>query len=86
MWLYAFLAQHSLKNYKTTAALEYIEKAIKHTPDNIEIQLIKAKILQFGGNREGAITCTETARNLDLRDRYLNYISSKYMLKNDDIS
>ena len=45
LWLYSFLAQHKLRLAKVDEALEYIEKAISHTPTVVELYLIKAKIL-----------------------------------------
>jgi N-alpha-acetyltransferase 15/16, NatA auxiliary subunit len=86
MWLYTFLAQHKLRLAKTEEALAHIEKAIAHTPTVVELYLIKAKILQFGGNKAAAVACTEVARNLDLADKYLNSLSAKYAFKVDDIT
>ena len=64
--------------------MKFIEKAIAHSPTVVELYLIKAKILQFGGNRDAAVALTEFGRNLDLADRYLNALSAKYTLKVDD--
>lgn len=58
--------------------MKYINKAIAHTPTVLELYLIKAKMLQFGGNRAAAGELVETARKLDLADRYLNALSCKY--------
>jgi peptide alpha-N-acetyltransferase len=80
------LAQHKLRLAKAAEALEYIEKAISHTPTVVELYLIKAKILQFGGNRAAAVACTEVARNLDLADKYLNSLSAKYAFRTNDIA
>jgi hypothetical protein len=45
MWLYSFLAQHNLRMAKVSEALKFIEKAIAHTPTDVELYLIKGKIL-----------------------------------------
>jgi len=45
MWLYAFLAQHYLRQANSYEALKQIEKAIYHTPTVVELYLIKGKIL-----------------------------------------
>jgi lipopolysaccharide biosynthesis regulator YciM len=86
MWLYSFLAQHNLRMANISEALKFIEKAIAHTPTVVELYLIKGKILQFGGNREAAVACTEIGRNLDLADRYLNALSAKYNFKINEIT
>jgi len=46
LWAYMLLAQHHnhLKAYER--ALEFIEKAIAHTPTLHELYLVKAKILK----------------------------------------
>jgi len=84
MWLYAFLAQHNLRLANGAEAFKFIEKAIAHTPTVVELYLIKAKILQFGGNRGAAVDCTEVGRKLDLADKYLNSLSAKYFFKTNE--
>ena len=61
--------------------MEYVNKAIEHTPTVVELYVHKAKLYQRMGNPEQAATLTEEARNLDLADRYLNAHSSKYLFK-----
>ena len=68
------------------SVLAHIEKAIAHTPTVVELYLIKAKILQFGGNRAAAVACTEVGRNLDLADKYLNSLSAKYAFRTNDVT
>ena len=46
LWVLVFLAQHYDMLHKTTTALEYIDKAIDHTPTHIELYMIKSKILK----------------------------------------
>jgi peptide alpha-N-acetyltransferase len=62
-------------------SLNYINKAIEHTPTVIELYIHKAKIMQFAGNRQQASELLEQSRGLDLADRYLNALSSKYLFK-----
>ncbi len=66
-------------------ALNFVNKAIEHTPTVIELYIHKAKIYQRLGDHEKAAQLTEEARNLDLADRYLNAHSSKYLLKANKI-
>lgn len=44
MWVWFFLAQHFDKLDDHSRALEYIEKAIEHTPTHIELYMLKSKI------------------------------------------
>jgi peptide alpha-N-acetyltransferase len=66
---------------KVDEAMDWISKAIEHTPTVVELYLVKAKIFQYAGNRVQAYNLTEEARNLDRADRYLNAHSSKFLLK-----
>jgi peptide alpha-N-acetyltransferase len=65
--------------------MEFVNKAIEHTPTVVELYLHKAKLYQRMGNQKEAVTLTEEARNLDLADRYLNAHSSKYLFKDDRV-
>ena len=44
LWVYHFLAQHYDYLRDTKRALEYIDKALEHTPTLIEAYMVKAKI------------------------------------------
>jgi len=46
-------------------ALEYVNKAIQHTPTVVELYLVKAKIFQFAGNQAAANKLVEEGRTLD---------------------
>lgn len=91
LWLYLFQSQHYMRYAKHggpeyyTKSMEYVNKAIEHTPTVIELYIHKAKLYQQMGNQKEAAKLTEEARNLDLADRYLNAHSSKYLFKNDKI-
>lgn len=76
-----FLAQ--LYDYKrmSVKALEYIERAIQHTPTFIDAYMVKSKIYKHAGDIEQAVACMDDARTLDLADRYLNSKCAKYMLR-----
>lgn len=84
LWLYYFLSQHNLLLNKPEEALNWINKAIEHTPTVSDLYLQKAKIFQFMGNREHASALAEEAFNLDTADRNLNFEASKYKLKNGE--
>lgn len=61
--------------------MEFVDKAIEHTPTVLELYIHKAKLYQRMGNPRMAAKLTEEARMLDLADRYLNAHSSKYLFK-----
>lgn len=65
--------------------MDYVNKAIEHTPTVLELYVHKAKLYQRMGNPEMAAKFTEEARILDLADRYLNAHSSKYLFKDNKI-
>lgn len=91
LWLYLFQSQHYMR-YAIhggpelyTKSIEFINKAIEHTPTVVELYIHKAKLYQRMGNPKEAAKLTEEARNLDLADRYLNAHSSKYLFKNNKV-
>lgn len=47
---------------------------------------MKAKIYKRAGDPKYAAQLYDEARKLDLADRYLNAVSSRYMIRVDDIS
>ena len=44
LWLYYFQAQHNLFQRKVKEALEFVNKAIAHTPTLLELYCLKGKI------------------------------------------
>lgn len=61
-------------------ALEYIQKAIEHTPTLHELYLVKAKVLKRRKEFVKAAEVVDYVRKLDLADRYLNNKAVKYSL------
>uniref|UniRef100_A0A7S2ZBR2 Uncharacterized protein n=1 Tax=Rhodosorus marinus TaxID=101924 RepID=A0A7S2ZBR2_9RHOD len=80
-WVMLFLAQHYDRIGDLDVALNYINRAIEHTPTVIEAFLVKAKILKHCGNLSAAAECADAARKMDLADRYLNTKCTKYNLR-----
>jgi peptide alpha-N-acetyltransferase len=85
LWVLIFLAKvfDSKKNY--AKALEYINKAIEHTPTLVESYMFKARIYKHAGDLETAMNIMNYARELDLQDRFVNSKCVKYMLRNGNI-
>ncbi|CEL91625.1 unnamed protein product [Vitrella brassicaformis CCMP3155] len=75
------LAQHADYMGRTSEALEWIDKAIQHTPTLVDLYSIKARICKHAGAFERASELAEEARQLDLADRFLNTKSVKYLLR-----
>jgi peptide alpha-N-acetyltransferase len=68
-----------------TLALEKVEQAITISPELVDLYVLKAKILKHSGKQKEASETWETARNLDLADRYLNSKSVKALLRLGEI-
>lgn len=83
LWLMYFTAQHFylLRNYER--ALEYINDAIQHTPTVIDLYIVKARIYKRAGDTKYASKLYDEARKLDLADRYLNAVSSRFKIRAD---
>ncbi|KAK5996629.1 Gastric cancer antigen Ga19 [Cladobotryum mycophilum] len=81
-----YLAQHY--NYHLSRdlakATEYIEKAIEKDAKSVDFHMTKARILKHGGDLQKASEMMNTARKLDLKDRYINSKAAKYQLRNNE--
>ena len=84
LWSYYFLAQHHNFLGSHDTALKYIDDAISHTPTLVELHLVKARIYKHMGDQPAATQIMNTARELDLQDRFINCKASKYMLRNHE--
>ncbi|ORX89186.1 n-alpha-acetyltransferase 15, NatA auxiliary subunit-like protein [Basidiobolus meristosporus CBS 931.73] len=86
LWTLYYLAQHYDRTQQIEKALEYIDKAIEHTPTMVELYMTKGRILKHTGDFEAAAKCLNEGRELDLQDRCINSKCTKYMLRNDQVS
>ncbi|QPG99015.1 hypothetical protein C2857_000634 [Epichloe festucae Fl1] len=81
-----FLAQHY--NYHLSRdlakATEYIDKAIEKDSKSVDFHMTKARILKHKGDIGAASAMMDTARKLDLKDRYINSKAAKYQLRNNE--
>ncbi|EGC38306.1 hypothetical protein DICPUDRAFT_149048 [Dictyostelium purpureum] len=84
LWCYYYLGQHYDKLNDFKESLDYIEQGIKHTPTCLDFYVIKAKLYKHQGDVQRAFEEYDTARKLDLADRYLNTKCAKYALRNND--
>lgn len=86
LWLLYFTAQHFYFKRDFMSALRYLDKAIEHTPTVVELYVLKAKIYKHAGDQIKASAYYEEARKLDLADRYLNALSSRYLIRVDKVA
>ena len=82
LWLLYFHAQHNLFQGKLSDAMNFVNRAIEHTPTLLELYTLKGIIYQKSGDRQKAAELHEEARNLDKADRAINAISAMFTLKN----
>lgn len=83
-----FLAQHY--DYHLSRDLDkaqqYIEKTISLNPSATDYtyQMTRARILKHRGEVDKASKAMNEAREMDLKDRYINTKCAKYQLRNDE--
>lgn len=78
-----FLAQHYDYHLSRNLqkAMEYIDKAIELDSSSVDYHRQKARILKHYGAINEAAEMMNTARELDLKDRYINTKCAKYQLR-----
>uniref|UniRef100_A0A1I7UK25 TPR_REGION domain-containing protein n=1 Tax=Caenorhabditis tropicalis TaxID=1561998 RepID=A0A1I7UK25_9PELO len=81
LWLYVLAAHHYDRRQNTTLALEYIERAIQHSPTVVENHMLKARIYKHAGDYNEAVRWMDEAQGLDTADRYINGKCGKYLLR-----
>lgn len=81
-----FLAQHYDYHLSRdlTQARKYIDKAIELNPSKTDYtyHMTRARILKHAGDIAGASKAMNEAREMDLKDRYINTKCAKYQLRN----
>jgi N-alpha-acetyltransferase 15/16, NatA auxiliary subunit len=85
LWTYYFLSQHYDYLRESEKALEFINKAIDHTPTLIELFVMKGKIYKHSGDLEEAYRQLDEAQSLDTADRFINSKCAKYFLRANKI-
>ncbi|XP_071786525.1 N-alpha-acetyltransferase 15, NatA auxiliary subunit-like [Asterias amurensis] len=85
LWTLYFLAQHYDQLRNMEKALEYVNRAVEHTPTLIELFIIKAKILKHAGDVKKAVECLDEAQSLDTADRFINCKCAKYLLRANQV-
>ncbi|KAI3639229.1 hypothetical protein MIR68_002759 [Amoeboaphelidium protococcarum] len=85
LWLRYLMAHHHLKMKQPEKALVEIDAAIEHTPTQVECYMLKARVLKHLNRLTEAAEFMNTARLMDLQDRFLNTKAVKYYLRADMI-
>lgn len=83
-----FLAQHYdyHRSRDLSKAMQHIDKAISLNPSKTDYtyQMTKARVLKHQGDPAKASTAMNDAREMDLKDRYINTKCAKYQLRNNE--
>lgn len=83
-----FLAQHYSYHVSRdlSKAQQYSDKAISLNPtkNDYTYQMTRARILKHRGDTAAASKAMNEAREMDLKDRYINTKCAKYQLRNDE--
>jgi hypothetical protein len=85
LWTLYYLAKHYDLHRQLDKALEFVDKAITHTPTVVELYMTKGRILKHSGKAQEASKIMNEAREMDLQDRFVNSKSAKYMLRAGEI-
>lgn len=85
VWALYYAAHHYDHLADYAKALAAVNEALDHTPTNIDLYVLKARILKHSGDVELAHDYMEEARKLDTADRYLNTKCVRYALRADKI-
>jgi peptide alpha-N-acetyltransferase len=86
LWVLIYLSMHYIKLGNFQSAKQYVEEAIVHSPTVEKLYSIRAKILKHEGKAVEAAAEADTARKLDLADRYLTNRCVKYMLRANQLN
>ncbi len=59
------------------------DKCLKQTPTGVDLYEQKGRLLKSAGDIQAAIECLEKGRKLDLQDRYINNLTTQFLLQAD---
>jgi len=84
-WLLCLQAAHYKRGKRLELALETVNRAIAHTPTIPDAYVLKGRVLKHLNALETAAESLDSARQLDLADRYLNNKAAKYYLRANNL-
>jgi tetratricopeptide (TPR) repeat protein len=59
------------------------DKCLEQTPTGVDLYEQKARLLKGAGDIHAAVECLEKGRQLDLQDRYINNLTTKFCMQAD---
>jgi len=78
IWALYYLGHHHDHLGQTEAALKATDEAIAHTPTNVDLYVLKARIFKHAHSHTLAHQYMNQARLMDTADRYLNTKCTRY--------
>ena len=66
-----------------TKGIAVADKCLEQTPTGVDLYELKGKLLKSAGDIHAAVECLDTGRELDKQDRYINNLTTKYLLQAD---
>lgn len=64
-------------------AIHFIDKCIDQTPTGVDLYELKGRLVKKAGDIAAAAECLDKGRDLDKQDRYINNMTTKYLLQAD---
>lgn len=64
-----------------TQSLAFLTQCLEHTPTAVDVYEVQARVLQKSGDLEAAVEAIDKGRDLDQQDRYMNNLTTKFMLQ-----
>lgn len=81
LWaMYLRASLHEVEG-KYIAGIDLVDRCIEHTPTIVDLYELKALLLAGAGSAEKAAECADHGRSLDGQDRYINNLTTRYMLR-----
>ena len=81
LWAWYLRAELHRRAAEYKDALVLVQKCIDQTPTAVDAYELKGVILSEAGNDDLAVEAIEEGRNLDLQDRYINNLATRYWLR-----
>ena len=81
VWARLYLALHHDRLGNVEQALQLVDECIQQLPTLIELRSARSRILKHAGDVAGAAEEAESARKMDLADRYLNCLAVRALFR-----
>jgi len=81
LWAWYLRADLHIAAQEYNAALSLTSKCLNHTPTAVDVYELRGRILQLSGDVNAAADCLDEGRKLDKQDRYVNNLTTEFMLK-----